>query len=117
MEPWYTIDGIKKEGDQVRAEVLVKAESPWFSGHFPGNPVLPGLAILSIIMDLIIDSFGKGQLLSMKKIKFKKMIKPNDMIEISIASEKDEDSNRLFMFKVRNEDDLVSSGTVLLNFK
>ncbi len=35
------------------AEVTIAADHPAFAGHFPGRPVLPGVALLSLVMETL----------------------------------------------------------------
>ncbi len=42
---WYCLEKLETSPqNRIRAKVRVPADSAWFSGHFPGNPVLPGIA-------------------------------------------------------------------------
>lgn len=43
MELVDTIEGLDLEGGMIEATSLVPADSPLFAGHFPGNPVYPGV--------------------------------------------------------------------------
>lgn len=81
---WYSLIRISRpDPGRVVAEVEVDADSPWFSGHFPGNPILPGIAQLGMVLDTI-QEFGHGEcrISEIKKARFKQMIRPNDPITI-----------------------------------
>ncbi|MBI5487853.1 MAG: hypothetical protein HY905_11015 [Deltaproteobacteria bacterium] len=40
----------------VEAVVDIPADSPWFSGHFPGRPVLPGVVWLFAAAEVVRES-------------------------------------------------------------
>ena len=65
MTLWYEWSFDNQEADgEVKAHIRVPADSPWFDGHFPDAPVLPGVAQLGMVHDLlcrIIQSRVAGQ--------------------------------------------------------
>ncbi|MDQ1336437.1 MAG: 3-hydroxyacyl-[acyl-carrier-protein] dehydratase [Thermodesulfobacteriota bacterium] len=84
MGTWHSLIRISRPDPvQVVAEWVVNADSPWFSGHFPGNPILPGIAQLGMVLDAI-QEFGHREcrVSEIKKVRFKQMIRPNDAITI-----------------------------------
>ena len=42
--------------DRITASACVPADSVWYAGHFPGNPILPGIAILALVEEAIIEA-------------------------------------------------------------
>jgi hypothetical protein len=54
-EIWHSISYNKgiAQGSTVWADAYIGAASPWFSGHFPDEPILPGIAILSMVSEVI----------------------------------------------------------------
>jgi hypothetical protein len=43
-------------GQRVVAEKDVRPEEPWFEGHFPGQPVMPGV----LIVEAMAQAIGNG---------------------------------------------------------
>jgi 3-hydroxymyristoyl/3-hydroxydecanoyl-(acyl carrier protein) dehydratase len=100
-------------GGSVLAEAYIDSASPWFSGHFPNDPILPGIALLSIVTDVIrkIES-GAGNkvaLLGIRKVRFKLPVKPNTSLSISISSQ-NRDTNRTYLFKIFSEGEIACTG-------
>ena len=95
----------------MSAEVTVPAESPWFTGHFPGNPVLPGIAQLGIVFDMIQQYLNEPlRLLEVSRVKYKKMILPDDRFTISAVAK--ENARGTFAFRILDKDELITSGTM-----
>jgi len=104
---------LDRERGTVSAEFCCPADFPAFTGHFPGQPVLPA------VMQLVFVRMLAGDLLQTElqpvrtgRMKFKGMISPDQMINIHITLEKrDEQWNAVF--KLKRAESVVASGTVL----
>lgn len=81
---WYIINNIRQTEDQVlRGEAVVHADSPWFSGHFPQEPILPGIAQLHLVFVVINElNHGKLSILGLKKIRFRQVVRPEEVLHI-----------------------------------
>ncbi|MEG0268377.1 MAG: 3-hydroxyacyl-ACP dehydratase FabZ [Carnobacterium sp.] len=88
--PIYFIDRVDEmtPGEHVTALKNVTINEEIFQGHFPGEPVLPGVYILEALAQagsiplLTLDRF-KGQtayLGGMNKVKFRKKVVPGDQL-------------------------------------
>jgi 3-hydroxyacyl-[acyl-carrier-protein] dehydratase len=68
------------DGSGFLAEIELDASHPLFEGHFPGNPILPGVCTVQIIRELLEQSLHKS--LSMTKagnIKYLGFVSPVTM--------------------------------------
>jgi 3-hydroxyacyl-[acyl-carrier-protein] dehydratase len=95
-ENWYSISHPKDAtSDAVLAEACAGAGSPWFSGHFPGEPILPGIAILSMVMDVIrhheAEKGRKIRIAGVRRVRFKLLVKPDELLKISLSSYQQEE--------------------------
>ena len=69
----------------------VSINEPYFSGHFPDNPVMPGVAQLEAMFQLAVICFRKQRsqrslipfLHELRKVKFRNPVIPGDRLEIS----------------------------------
>jgi len=113
---WSLLKEVKvTNNNHIEALADVPADSPWFSGHFPGEPILPGIALVYVVKQAIIEeTLKKGtplQLHSLRKIRFTQPVRPGDTLSISINYE-DTGEDILFYFKVINKENVVSSGQI-----
>lgn len=62
---------VSEDGERILAEFTPRADFPPFSGHFPGNPILPGIAQIALITEIVnrADASGYG-LDTVKRVKF-----------------------------------------------
>lgn len=73
------------EVNTVTLELAVEGNLPWFDGHFPGLPVLPGVAILHWV-----EYFGRQEFpllpafMRMDVIKFQQVIRPGTVLRLQL---------------------------------
>jgi len=114
MNNWHTIklDQHSTKG-KVRAYVDIDAQSLWFSGHFPGEPILPGFAVLSMVFDAIyLATSGSVIIKGFKKIRFKHIIKPCDQLEIEAKTSNNVDT---YTFYVKVDGIHACKGTLFID--
>ena len=111
---WYQLNTIgRSDENEIRAEIEVPADSPWFDGHFPEEPVLPGLAQISMVFDVIQKvSAGQWRVSSVSRVRFKRIVRPEDRLEvIAVPLQKEKDA---FSFRIQMKGGLVGSGVMRL---
>ncbi len=104
-----------KEDGTIWAEAYAKTGSLWFSGHFPGEPVLPGIAILSMVKDTLINSESqkgrKIRISGIKRVRFKLPVRQDQLLKIYLSlSGRDEDIS--YNFRVELNGSVACSGIV-----
>ncbi len=92
---WHSLTEIyADEPDEISAIAEVHQDSPWFSGHFPDNPILPGIAQLGIVSDLLKKTAAQQlKIDSVRQVRFKQTIKPDTRILIKIRPVKNKARN------------------------
>lgn len=93
-DPFLLIDEIveMEAGVRVVARKHLKEDEFWFAGHFPGNPVQPGVLTLEMIaqagavcMLSVPENKGKvGFFGGIDKAKFREMVRPGDTMEFEV---------------------------------
>ena len=98
--PFLLIDTIEEieEDRQAVGKKCVSGNEPFFQGHFPGNPVMPGVLIIealaqvgAVAMLSIPEWKGKtAYFAGIEKAKFRKKVVPGDvlMLETTIVKVK-----------------------------
>ena len=90
--PFLLIDTIEELEAGVRAvgKKCVSMNEPYFQGHFPGNPVMPGVLILEALAQvgavaLLSEPENRGKLAlfgGIKNARFKRQVRPGDVLEL-----------------------------------
>lgn len=93
-------------------QVAIPSESPWFEGHFPGDPLLPGIAQLHLVMETIRAALGeKIRLAGLKRVRFKRMIRPEEAIDI--AADPVQDKPGMYRFQLTIDGENACSGLMM----
>lgn len=110
---WYKLSDIRRCDGVMVADVRVPEESPWFDGHFPGHPVLPGIAQLGMVADLIQEALGfPARVVEVGRVRFKQMILPGDQLQVSAEPRPGRDG--AYAFRLTRQETVVCSGTMLV---
>jgi len=83
----YTVASFEHKEQTVHATITLNPDHEVFKGHFPDNPVMPGVCMIQMIKELTERATGKTLFLSVaSNIKFMAIINPekNDTIQLVI---------------------------------
>jgi 3-hydroxyacyl-[acyl-carrier-protein] dehydratase len=91
--PFLLIDRVTayEPGQWAEALKCVTADEPFFQGHFPEHPVMPGVLIIEAIAQtgaiaLLSGSCEPGRIAlfgGIKQARFKAQVRPGDVLELS----------------------------------
>ena len=79
---------IDREEGRILGVKNVTYNEPFFQGHFPGNPIMPGVLIIEALAQIGgILMFEKGYpqlkvLASIRSAKFRRLVKPGDVLHL-----------------------------------
>lgn len=74
---FFTMHALEKGDGMVKAALLWNAEHPIFQGHFPGQPVVPGVCMIQLIQETLEQALDKEVVLvSSSQVKFLHVIDP-----------------------------------------
>jgi|WetSurMetagenome_2_1015567.scaffolds.fasta_scaffold979098_1 3-hydroxyacyl-[acyl-carrier-protein] dehydratase len=82
--------------NKLTVEVEINREHDIFNGHFPGNPILPGVCTIQILKEILKDHFDKEvNLVKAVNIKYLSFINPdkNSVIDYDIELKDLENGN------------------------
>ena len=90
--PFLLIDKVveMEEGKSIKAVKNVTINEPFFQGHFPGNPIMPGVLICEALAQagavmLLGMEENKGKLgvfTGINNFKFRRQVVPGDTLEL-----------------------------------
>ncbi len=100
IEGLYSIIDFNQEDSSVHASVKLNKDHEVFKGHFPGNPILPGVCTIQIIKELTEKAFEKELFLSVvSNVKFMAIINPENNETLQFKLDFSEVENQI---KVKN---------------
>lgn len=123
--PFLLIDRVIEfeEKKRIVARKNVTINEPFFLGHFPDNPVMPGVLIMEALAQaggiLCLKSMNvkKGHalvyLMGMDKVKFRKPVIPGDQLRLEVDALKIHTGGWKLGSKAFVESNLVAEGIIL----
>ncbi len=116
-EPFLFVDElIEAASDRIRTRKAVKAEEPFFRGHYPGRPIMPGVLILESVFQSGAILMGKrvqGKeermpvVSRIQNVKFKRPVNPGDTMDIEVELKDVVGAAHYFSGRVRVNADTV----------
>lgn len=71
--------------DGITGRVVIPADLPTFDGHFPGRPILPGVAQLQLVLSLLEHALERRVLLkSIRRMKFSSTVPPDTVLSFRL---------------------------------
>lgn len=99
--PFLLVDKVLEcvKGDRIKAIKNVTANEPFFPGHFPHRPVMPGVMILEalaqtsgllafITADVVPDDSTRFFFVGIDKARFRKPVEPGDQLILTATLER-----------------------------
>ncbi|HJL41703.1 MAG TPA: 3-hydroxyacyl-ACP dehydratase FabZ [Myxococcales bacterium LLY-WYZ-16_1] len=98
--PFLLVDAVDEvvPNESIRARKSVSVNEPFFAGHFPGNPVMPGVlqieamaqagALLAAVSGARLDPDNAVYVTGITDCRFKRPVVPGDVLELRAAISK-----------------------------
>lgn len=97
IRDFYTISDFREEGGQYHAQLRLNKDHELFSGHFPGNPVTPGVVLMQLFKEAAQKGFGQElQLIRASNVKFMAVVNPG------------KDPELVLEFRLKEQDSQIS---------
>ena len=88
-----------------RARENVSLDHPCFPGHFPGQPILPGVLLLQRVMYLAQTSLARPlEECTVYNVKFLASVAPGDVLDVQLAKA-NSDEYKFTVRVIRGEDE------------
>ena len=109
-------------GERILAEHVVREDAFWCAGHFPGNPVMPGVLIAEALAQTAAlvhlaahpEAGGSTVLLAgMDKLRFRKPVRPGDTLTLDVSAISCRRGIYQFQAEARVGDTRVANGMLL----
>lgn len=124
--PVLMIDRVREiePGKRILAVKNVSANEPYFQGHFPNRPIMPGVLILEAMAQaagiLVFRTRGTKPdeqslyyYVGIDSARFKRPVVPGDQLELDVTFERELRSIAKFQCEARVDGKLVAEATIL----
>ncbi len=99
----------QQEQKNVHLELEFMPEQIYFQGHFPDFPIYPGVAQIAMVDAFAQQYFAvSGRCISMEQIKFMRLIRPYDVLQLVL-----EYSDNKVVFRLFSDSSNVASGRLI----
>jgi 3-hydroxymyristoyl/3-hydroxydecanoyl-(acyl carrier protein) dehydratase len=89
---------------------LILADEAYFEGHFPGQPILPGVTQIALVAQAILRDAGLGMLRAIHHVRLRQLVRPGETLALS-THRIEADGVR---FELRRGDMLVTNGALAI---
>ncbi|MBM08619.1 MAG: 3-hydroxyacyl-[acyl-carrier-protein] dehydratase FabZ [Magnetovibrio sp.] len=97
--PFLLIDRVKDivSGESAIGIKNVTSNEPYFEGHFPNHPIMPGVLIIEAMAQtsavLVVETMGRRKdrlvyFMTIDQARFRKPVVPGDQLELSVHKER-----------------------------
>jgi 3-hydroxyacyl-[acyl-carrier-protein] dehydratase len=86
-----------------QATITAPLDHPCYAGHFPGNPVVPGV----LLLELVAEALGRGAPRAISSAKFHRVLKPGESFELTWKSAGEKST-----FRCTRGQELLADGTL-----
>ena len=108
IKDYYTIENVLKQDDGfVRFDISLNADCPVYEGHFPGEPVSPGVCNIQMVKECTEQVAGKSLFLNnLQQCRLTTLVTPlaHPQVEVKILLEEKGEAYRLKATIGKNED-------------
>jgi 3-hydroxymyristoyl/3-hydroxydecanoyl-(acyl carrier protein) dehydratase len=120
---WHSVSGVRRDqSGAVSAQAGTPGDSPWFSGHFPGEPILPGIAQLHMALEALRAATPEGfRLIGVRRVRFKQVIRPEEPLTVTVKPETGKEKNSgtgrrqsRWSFQIKRNDDIACMGALIM---
>ncbi len=67
---------------RIGDDLSVPASHPSLPGHFPGNAIVPGVVLLSLVLERLEQRFGPFTATGLRSVKFLRLLRPEERFSL-----------------------------------
>src|SRR5580698_10671849 len=109
----FTFSAPQADGNLIKTTIQLNPAHPIFEGHFPGQPILPGVCMLQMVKEVLEAAINKQtRLLRAAELKFLVIVEPEQDKVIQMELKVIDETEHL-----RVEARLLDDSLVLFKFK
>lgn len=88
----------------------ITTDHPTLPGHFPGNPIVPGVVMLDHVLAAVTALFPAHRITGVRKMKFQRPLLPDQVCDVQLGTMRD---GRL-RFECLQAGERIAEGSLLL---
>ena len=109
---FYTINELEFVENKIQASIKIDSNHSIFEGHFPNNPITPGVVEMEIVKEIVSEGIKKTLKMSkMSNCKFLAILNPLNSSEVNVKIDVLEQENN----RIRISAQILDQQTVYLN--
>ena len=93
--------------DEQPESLPIAADAPFFDGHFPGNPIVPGAYLLSRVIESATQRYPGAGVFEVANAKFLSMVRPGEDLRLMFTGQAPS-----VRFTIRAHEQTVVSGSL-----
>ncbi|HVJ94507.1 MAG TPA: 3-hydroxyacyl-ACP dehydratase FabZ [Labilithrix sp.] len=95
--PFVMVDRVTElaHNERIRGHKCVSMNEPWFAGHFPGHPIMPGVLIIESLAQIggilahasepLDATKSVFYVVGIDKAKFRRPVAPGDRLDLAVS--------------------------------
>lgn len=88
-DSFFTVESCTENADSLKYDIRLNGEHIIFKGHFPGNPIVPGVCQIQMITEILEEHLKTSLFLrKVANIKFTAILKPDETEKFSVTFKK-----------------------------
>ncbi len=122
LNDFFTIQSKKKDPDKfhLKVKVQVNRDHAIFTGHFPEQPVVPGVVLIQMITEILSDSLQEELTLKeLTRVKFLSLVDPaiHSTLEFELIIKKEDQQPYHVSVTVHSREQLIMKCSGKWDFK